>query len=418
MDIKQSLAGTNKKKRWPMPLAIILSLSLVVGFASTFSDGDASINRNELLLADVNSGPLKLTVSGFGQLRSKYSRFITARYQAQVEQVFHLPGSRVEKDTVILRLSNPTLEQQLNRARLTLARQKANFEALKLSQKSEKLNLEANLTLLESELANANLRAEAEQKLIEQGIVSTLDYKRSQLAVSQLSKRVSLAKQQLSQASDLHNQRLQVERELMREFELSFNAAQQDVDKLNVTAGINGMLQAVNVEQGQSVQMGAPLAVVGSEHQLLADLNVPEREASRIEVGQKATVNTFAGTVSAVVNRINPIVSDGRITVELELTGTLPSNARPQLTIEGDIVTDELNHTLYVRRPSFVSGDTQNHIFILNPDENQLVKTQVEFGKLAGDNIVINSGANAGDTLVISDSSDFKHLQTITITNN
>ena len=71
-----------------------------------------------------------------------------------------------------------------------------------------------------------------------------------------------------------------------------------------------------------------------------------------------------------------------------------------------------------MRRPSFVSGDTQNHIFILNPADNQLVKTQVEFGKLAGDNIVINSGANAGDTLVISDSSDFKHLQTITITNN
>lgn len=131
MDIKQSLASNNKKKRWPMPLAIILSLSLIVGFASSFSDGDATINRNELLLADVSSGPLKLTVSGFGQLRSKYSRFITARYQAQVEQVFHLPGSRVEKDTVILRLSNPTLEQQLNRARLTLARQKANFEALK-----------------------------------------------------------------------------------------------------------------------------------------------------------------------------------------------------------------------------------------------------------------------------------------------
>ena len=204
----------------------------------------------------------------------------------------------------------------------------------------------------------------------------------------------------------------------MREFELSFNAAQLDVDKLNVTAGITGMLQAVNVEQGQSVQMGAPLAVVGSEHQLLADLHVPEREASRIEVGQKAVVNTFAGTVSAVVDRINPIVSDGRISIELELTGTLPSNARPELTIEGDIITDELNHALYVRRPSFISGDAMRHIFVLNPSTNQLIKTQVEFGKLAGDNIVINSGVNAGDSLVISDSSDFKHLQTITITNN
>ena len=418
MDIKQSLAGKNKKKRWPLPLAIVMSLILVVGFTAAFTDTSPTIERSELLIAEVKRGPIELTVSGYGQLRSKYSRFITARYQAQVEEIFHLPGSRVKKDTVILRLSNPNLEQQLNRARLTLARQKANFEALKLSQKSEKLNLEANLTLLESEFANANLRAEAEHKLIEQGIVSTLDYKRSQLAVSQLSKRVSLAKQQLSQANELHNQRLQVERELMREFELSFNAAQLDVDKLNVTAGINGMLQAVNVEQGQSVQTGAALAVVGSEHQLLADLNVPEREASQIQAKQKAVINTFAGTVSAVVNRINPIVNDGRITVELELTGDLPNNARPALTIEGDIITDSLESALYVRRPSSLAGNANNHIFVLHSISNQLIKTQVEFGKLAGENIVIHQGVTAGDKLVISDSAEFKHLKNITITNN
>ncbi len=418
MDIKHSLAGKKNNKRWPLALVIILSLSLVVGFASSFSDGSVTINRSDLFFADVTNGPLDLTVSGFGKLRSKYSRFITARYQAQVEQVLHLPGSRVQKDTVILRLSNPALEQQLNRARLTLARQKANFEALKLSQKSEMLNLQANLTLLESELANANLRAEAEHKLIEQGIVSTLDYKRSQLAVAQLSKRVSLAIQQLSQASKLHDQRLQVERDLMSEFELSFKAAQLDVERLNVSAGIEGMLQAVNVEQGQSIQMGAPLAVVGSEHQLLADLQVPEREASRIEIGQQAHINTFAGIVDATVTRINPIVNDGRIAIELELVGALPSNARPALTIEGDIITESLQSALSVRRPSFLGGQGSSHIFVLHPTENLLVKTQVEFGKLAGDNIVILNGVTAGDTLVISDSSDFKHLEKITITQN
>jgi hypothetical protein len=65
-----------------------------------------------------------------------------------------------------------------------------------------------------------------------------------------------------------------------------------------------------------------------------------------------------------------------------------------------------------------LGGQGSSHIFVLHPTESLLVKTQVEFGKLAGDNIVILNGVTAGDTLVISDSSDFKHLEKITITQN
>jgi len=415
MEIKDSIAKSNKRAM-PFKQGVVGLASIMLFVAFAFTDlREESVEQRDLVFAQVQSGPLELVVSGFGHLRSKNSRFITSSRLAQVEEVLLLPGSRVTSDSIIMRLSNPVLQQALMRSRLALARQTASFEALNLSQKSELLSLQGQLTLLSSELVNAQLREEAEAKLISSGIVSTLDHRRSELAVEQLSERVELAKQQLEQTRALHAQRLNVERKLINELELSYQAAKDDVDKLQVRAGINGMLMEVNIEQGQSVQIGAPLALVGSERALLADLHVPEKQASRIEIGQLGTINTFSGEVSAKVNRIDPVVREGRILVELELIGALPDNARPALSIEGKVLTEKRASALSIQKPSYVSELSSSAMFVLNPDTNQLVKTQLEFGKLAGNAIEIRSGVKAGEHVVISDMSDFKHLAQITI---
>ncbi|KZN33679.1 efflux RND transporter periplasmic adaptor subunit [Pseudoalteromonas luteoviolacea] len=415
MDIKDSLAKS-KKRELPFKEVVVSVVSLLLILVFSVADfHEETVEQEDLVFAQVQSGPLELVVSGFGHLRSKHSRFITSSRIAQVEEVLLLPGSRVNADSIIMRLSNPSLQQALMRSRLALARQTASFEALNLSQKSDLLSQQGQLTLLNSELANAQLREEAEAKLISSGIVSALDHRRSVLAVQQLSERVGLAKQQLEQTKALHTQRLSVERKLINELELSYQAAKENVDKLQVRAGIEGMLLEVNIEQGQSVQIGAPLALVGSERTLLADLQVPEKQASRVEVGQLGIINTFSGEVSAKVNRIDPVVREGRILVELELTGELPDNARPALSIEGKVITEKRTSALSIQKPSYVSEQSSTAMYVLNQDTNQLVKTQLEFGKLAGNAIEIRSGAKAGEQIVISDMSDFKHLAQITI---
>ncbi|MDK1286516.1 efflux RND transporter periplasmic adaptor subunit [Pseudoalteromonas umbrosa] len=416
MDIKDSLAKNNKKNSHFKKVAIGLSGCIALTMLAFTELDDKKLDTQSLVFAEVQSGKLNLAVSGYGVLRSKQSRFITASHRSQVEDIFYLPGSRVRSDTIIMRLSNTELVQSLNRSRLALARQKASFEALKLSQHNALLTQQGQITLLKSELANAQIREEAEAKLIATGIVSALDHKRSQLEVRQLTERVSLAELQFKQTEALHAQRLQIEQELMREVELSFKAAQADVDKLQVRAGIDGMLQEVNVEQGQSVQLGSALALVGSESSLLADLQVPEKQASRVQEGQTGIINTFSGEVEARVNRIDPVVRDGRIAIELELTGPLPDNARPSLTIEGQIITDIKSNALSLKRPSYISAQSNSSLFVLDLNTSQLIKTPIEFGTLAGSAIEIRSGVQAGEQVVISDMSDFKHLEKITIT--
>ena len=336
-----------------------------------------------------------------------------------VEAIHVYPGTRVNKDTVILTLVNPLQAQRLSVARLELARQKASANEQIINQKSQLLERQASLTILKSELESAQLRAQAESKLIEQGIVSSLDYKRSLLTVKQLEQRVDIEKQRLVQLADMHHQRSKIQQELLSQFELNYQVQQQAFDDLQVTAGIDGMLQELNVELGQNLTPGTRLAIVGSDTALKAELSVQQSDAEKIALNMPARVNTFStgnrGEVIATVTRIDPIVSDGRVMIELDLTGSLPANARPDLSIEGYVISHVIPNALTVNLPTKVQADTDATLFKLNPTTHLAHLTQIEFGTLSDNKIQLLSGAKVGEQLIISDLSKWQHLATIKI---
>ena len=336
-----------------------------------------------------------------------------------VDAIHVYPGTRVNKDTVILTLVNPLQAQRLSVARLELARQKASANEQIINQKSQLLERQASLTILKSELESAQLRAQAESKLIEQGIVSSLDYKRSLLTVKQLEQRVDIEKQRLVQLADMHHERSKIQQELLSQFELNYQVQQQAFDDLQVTAGIDGMLQELNVELGQNLTPGTRLAIVGSDTALKAELSVQQSDAEKIALNMPARVNTFStgnrGEVIATVTRIDPIVSDGRVMIELDLTGSLPANARPDLSIEGYVISHVIPNALTVNLPTKVQADTDATLFKLNPTTHLAHPTQIEFGTLSDNKIQLLSGAKVGEQLIISDLSKWQHLATIKI---
>ena len=133
-----------------------------------------------------------------------------------------------------------------------------------------------------------------ESKLIEQGIVSSLDYKRSLLNVAQLTERVSIEQQRLAQLKEMHLQRSKIQQELLSQFELNYQVEQHAFDQLQITAGIDGMLQELNVELGQNLVPGTRLAVVGSNKALKAELSVKQADAEKVALNMAAKVNTFS----------------------------------------------------------------------------------------------------------------------------
>ena len=407
----------SKAKKWLMAAAIAVSaLGALMVYQWTTP---TVVAASQLQIATVEQADFVVKIRGFGRLKPKYQRYLTNTDTAMVEAIHIYPGTIVKKDTVILSLVNPQQAQRLSVARLELARQKASVNEQRINQQSELLERQANLAILKSELQSAELRVDAESKLIEQGIVSSLDYKRSMLNVAQLTERVSIEQQRLAQLKEMHLQRSKIQQELLSQFELNYQVEQRAFDQLQVTAGIDGMLQELNVELGQNLVPGTRLAVVGSNKALKAELSVKQADAEKVALNMAAKVNTFSqadhGDVDAKVTRIDPIVTDGRVIIELDLQGTLPANARPDLSIEGYVVSNIIPDALTINVPQKAQANSEATLFKLNPNTQLATPTNIEFGTLSDNQIQLLSGATVGEQLIISDLSKWQHLATIKI---
>lgn len=412
MDLTTTLHKKQPKlSKKSLIIAVTAPILALLLWGATSVNSEPSIELNSIRTAQVKQGDFKVNVAGYGRLKAKYQRLLTSQTQAIVESISLYPGAKVSKDSVIMTLSDPQLEQAVINAKLELARQNAEFNQQVIAHKSQLLEHDAQIALLKSELENAQLKAQAEQKLIDKGIVSALDFKRSQLTVRQLEQRVAIEKTRQDHLKAMQIERMKISQDLITQYQHNFTMIKKRHDRLTVRAGLDGILQTMPVEIGQSLTPGTQLAMVGSDKQLVAQLRVQQNQADQIVIGMPASVQTSGKSITATVVRIDPVVTDGRVMIELDLTGKLPSNARPDLTVEGKIHVKEIHNALYIEQPNNVYDFKEKTLYQLSPDGLSAQLTLIKFGTLSGNQIEVIGGIKNGEKIIVSDMSHWPETQ-------
>ncbi len=367
-----------------------------------------SVFRNDILIEHVQQGDLEVITEGFGVLNSNKQQLLTTLTRATVKEIVLKPGANVTAESVIVRLENPELVQEVESAKQELVQSKANLRQLKLNNQREILNETANLAEMTARYESAVLNREAEEKLIEKGIVSQLTYKESLLEEEQLSKRITIFKQRIAQLTLVHNESVNIQQERLKQQQGQLNISQARLASLEVKAGFSGVLQRLSVELGQSLVPGQEVALIGSVTDLIALIRVPQSQVQQVSVGQSAIINTRRDEISGTVMRIDPIVQDNMVEVEISLPNKLPASARPQLNVDASIIAETLQKVYFIKRPANVKPYSEITLYRLESDSSSAHLRTLKLGQQAGRYIEVISGANPNDAFIISDLSNLK----------
>ena len=189
----------------------------------------------------------------------------------------------------------------------------------------------------------------------------------------------------------------------------------QQVDDLNVRAGMHGVLQQVPLDAGQRVTAGTNLARVGDPTILKAELRIAETQAKDIQIGQKASIDTRNGVIPGHVTRIDPAVENGTVLVDVALDGALPRGARPDLTVDGTIELERLDDIIFVGRPVFGQEDSIVSLFKIETDGTHAARTRVGLGRASVNAIEVLEGLQPGDRVVLSDMSTWDQFDRVRI---
>src|SRR6266404_1484582 len=124
-----------KKKRIRQAIYTVVGLTAIVLVSiglSRLKPAAPTVERAVVWPDTVKRGPMVRQVRGLGTLTPEDIRWIPATTQGRVEKIILRPGTPVKANDVILELTNPTLEQQLQDAELKLQASEAALANVKV----------------------------------------------------------------------------------------------------------------------------------------------------------------------------------------------------------------------------------------------------------------------------------------------
>ncbi|MBL8176920.1 MAG: HlyD family efflux transporter periplasmic adaptor subunit [Bryobacterales bacterium] len=386
-------------------IAVLIAIPLITVGLNRLKPAAPNVERSSVWVDTVKRGPMLRQVRGLGTLVPEEILWIPAVQDGRVEKLQLRPGAQVNKNSIIMELSNPELALAMNDAEWQVKIAEATLADLKVKLETSQLEQRARTAQLESEFTKARLQYDRDDKLSQEGLTSELTVQLSKASAEELKKRFEIEQKRLAISGDSIEAQLASQRVQIEKLKAAYQLKKEQVEGLKIRAGTDGVLQEMTLQVGQRVTPGTILAKVAQPQKLKAELKIAETQAKDILIGQLAVIDTRNGTVDGRVSRIDPAVVNGTVTVDVRLEGKLPDGARPDLSVDGTVEIERLNEVVYVGRPVFGQANSLVTLFKLDPATKEANRMQVKLGRSSVNTIEILEGLSVGDQVILSDMS-------------
>ncbi len=359
----------------------------------------------------VRQGTLVRQVRGAGTLVPEQMRWITAVTSGRIEQILLLPGTVVKKGDLIMRLSNPDENLQLLSSQQQLSAAVAALAQLRATLQTSQLTARAAAAQSRSQYLDAQRTYSTNQKLFDENpdLVSRNDLDNSKDKMEAAQTQVQVDQENLGVLQKTAQEQISAQEEQIGRLRQMVTFHQERLNSMEVRVPVSGVLAPLDVplQEGQWVQEGAQLSRVVVPGRLKAEVRIPQTQAQDILVGQTALIDTRTDTITGRVSRIDPAVQNGTVTIDVKLPDSLPPSARPDLSIDGNVIIERLDNVIYVGRPTFGQANQRVSLFRVEPGGQYADRVQVQLGASSVNEIQIKDGLKPGDVVILSDMSQW-----------
>lgn len=186
---------------------------------------------------------------------------------------------------------------------------------------------------------------------------------------------------------------------------------QATIAKMTIRAPFDGRIAIRQVELGQVVSPGSPVASLQSVSPILADFWLPQRALAKLALGQRARVrtDTFPDAVwDGEITTINPEVDPS--TRNVRVRATFPNRdgrLRPGMFANVEVVSSESQAVLTIPATAVIFAPYGDSVFAIEQAKDKTGKVTavarqkfVRTGEHRGDLVAVLSGLQAGETVV------------------
>ena len=335
-------------------------------------------------------------------------------------------GSMLMQDTVIMRIETADYQSALQQAQATIASDHAKLRETEL----QKSNLLADLTLVQKKLNLAKVELSRMQSLLKKQSISKSSYDNQQVNVLQLQQEVQKLNNQLK---TLPEQLISAQANLANS-EALVSTHQRNLDRTIIKLPFNARISERAVDENQYINKGALLYTAQTTDKILINAQFAVQHF-------RILANDFQGQTSLIKESFtsgfspeifNQLGLSAKVRLASKDSPYWPANIErissqldPETRTLGIIVSvdNPYQHIIPGIKPPLMQGmftevllqakaktffviprDAlhENEIYIVN-QQNQLQRRAIENSRVQGEMVLLTSGLQAGESLIVSD---------------
>ena len=182
----------------------------------------------------------------------------------------------------------------------------------------------------------------------------------------------------------------------------------------DILADRAGVLTWVNDHVGSAVNEGEMLAKLADLGSFRIDGSASDVYADQLKTGLPVVVKINDTNLRGTITQVKPSVQNNTVQFAIQLDDNRHTSLRPNMKVEVFVVTNSNARAVRVANGPVFKGKRRQSVFVLS-GTNKAVRREVEIGLTSFDFVEIKSGLQAGEKIIITDTSEYEHLEELTI---
>lgn len=381
----------------------VLALALAVAFW-WFAPRSSSqtVGADRVTISTVTRG----TFEDFIPLRARVTPLLTVYIDAveggRVEKMLVEDGATVAAGQPIALLSNAELQLSTLARQTEVEQQINNMRSQELALAQTRLANERALLEADLALQKAKRQYEREKPLAGRGFVTAKQFSDTSDEFEYRRRNYEALKR--SQATDarLQGSQLAQQQAAAQSMQSGLAIARANLDALQLRAPVAGQLSGFSVQVGQSLQRGERVGQIDSPGRNKLIAGVDEFYLGRVQLQQRAAVESGGRRYAAKITKIYPQVQNGQFQVDLQFDGAEPQGIQRGQTLPVRLTLGDPAPALLVPNGAFYNDTGGAWIFVVAPDGRSAQKRPVRLGRRNGEFVEVLEGLDAGERVLTS----------------
>jgi len=355
--------------------------------------GAANLPVKQVRVGEAESRRLIRTVTAPGTLAADEQATLSFKVAGRLSEIRIDLGSLVRRGQAIAQLESTDFKGRENQAEAGLQQARVRL-GLPPQGDDDRVDTENTALVRQARafLDEARANRERTQQLVNQGIQSRAELDRVESAYKVADSRYQDA------VEEVRNRQAVL---LQRRSELSL--ARQQLAETTLYASFDGAIRERRASAGEYMASGAPVVTVVRLHPLRLRVEVPEREAQGIRVGQSVSViveGEASGSHSGRIARLSPAFEEQSRTlvIEAEVENHL-GRLRPGSFAKAEIQTTHTSEAVMVPASAIVTFAGIQKVFTVK--DGKAVEKNVVVGKREADLVAVE-GLEPGTQVILS----------------